>query len=131
MSNTPKVKRIQDSTQSFDKIGLFEVKNGDVVLRGRHGERDHVYPIDKAISRYNETQKMLFAMARHAIRGWDTLGDVVKDLRGKILEAVEQRRKLNRFIPKVALEFEQLHADTKVTGVQVPGMSEPKSDKQA
>ena len=114
-------KRIQDSSQSFDKLGLFEVKNGDIVLRGRREERDHLYPIERAVARYYETQRMLMSMVKHGIRGWDTLSDVLKDLRMKILEACDQRRSLNRDIPKEALDFEKAHGSARKTSVLIDG----------
>lgn len=99
------------SSQAFDGIGLLEAVNGNVVLRGRHGERDHLYPLDKAIRRFNETERMIAAMARTGMRGWDTLMDINKDMRGKILDAVKQRRSLNMDIPQAALDFEQLQSN--------------------
>ena len=107
--------------QSFNKIGLFDVHNGDVVLRGRHGERDHIYPIHAAIKRYEESQQILFVQVRHGIRGWDTFADIVRDMRAKILEAIEQRRSLNLDIPPEAIKFEQLHRDSKKVTVTVDG----------
>lgn len=115
------------SAQSYSKIGWFDVKNGDVVLRGRHGERDHIYPLHAAITRYEESQQMLFAQVRNGIRGWDTFADVIKDMRAKILEAIEQRRHLNLPIPQEALKFEQLHGDTKKVTVTVLDSSNTES----
>lgn len=105
-----------ESTQVFRGIGMFEAVAGDVILRGRHGERDHIYPLHRAISRYNETEGMIHAMARHAVRGWDTLMDINKDLKAFILEAIKQRRALNMEVGNDAVEFERLHSDGPVVG---------------
>ena len=106
---------LHESTQTFSGIGMFEAIAGDVILRGRHGVRDHIYPLHRAIARYGETEGMIHAMAKHAIRGWDTLMDINKDFKGYILEAIKQRRSLNMPIGKEALEFERIHGDNKIT----------------
>lgn len=98
----------RSSSQTFGGIGLLEAVDGNIVLRGRHGERDHLYPLDKAIRRFHETERMISAMARTGMRGWDTLMDINKDMKGKILDAVKQRRSLNMDIPQDALDFEQI-----------------------
>lgn len=98
---------LQDSTQTFGAIGLLEATAGDVVLRGREGERDHLYPLPRAIRRYYQTLHMINALVKHGVRGWDTLMDINNELQQKILEAIKQRRSLNRGIPAEALAFEQ------------------------
>ena len=100
---------LQESTQTFGGIGLLEVVHGNLVLRGRSGVRDHLYPLHQAIKRYGETIQMVLSMAKHAIRGWDTLYDVTKDMKAKILEAIRERRSLNMDIPDVALDFERIN----------------------
>ena len=112
---------LQESTQTFPAIGMFEVSGGDVILRGRNGERDHLYPLHKAYARWKDTEHAIMAMAKHAIRGWDTLMDINRDFKAKIIEAVEQRRKLNRPIPKEVLDFvaEQEHEDPKKATVLI------------
>lgn len=101
---------LQDSTQTFGGIGLLEAVNGDIVLRGRQGQRDVIFPLGKAIEKYNDTQLTVSHYFRYGIRGWDTLADIAKDFRIRILEACEQRRKLSMPIPAVALEFEKREA---------------------
>lgn len=107
VSKPEKYEGFGTSTQYFRHIGFLEVLCGDLVLRGRHGERDHLYPLDKAIARYVDTMRFCMKMARSGIKGWDVLKDICDDFKAKILEAVEQRRKLNRDIPQLALLFEQ------------------------
>lgn len=45
-------KDFASSKQSFDKLARLEVFNGDLILRGRNGERDHVYPLHRASVRF-------------------------------------------------------------------------------
>ena len=108
-STKPEQEKPYSSSQDFSKIGLLEARCGDVILRGRHGERDHVYPIDRAIDMFNKTSRQIYALAKNGIRGWDTLLDINKELKQVILEAVQQRRSINRECPKEALDFEQQH----------------------
>ena len=98
---------ILGSTQTFGGIGILEAVCGDVVLRGRNGQRDHLYPLERALSRYYETKRMVSRMARHGVRGWDTLMDIAEEMQARILEACRQRRELNREIPQAVQEFEQ------------------------
>jgi len=100
---------LHESTQTFGKIGLVEAVNGNVVLRGREGERDHLYPIGKALKRYHETVKMYTSMARHGIRGWDTMVDIANELKAAICEAVGQRKSLNLDTPADVLSFVDMH----------------------
>ena len=98
-------KGLTESTQTFPGIGLLEARCGDVILRGRNGIRDYLYPIDKAIRRYIETKRMVAAMARNAIRGWDTLMDIQKEMLSVIAEAYKQRLSMNIEVPKHISEF--------------------------
>lgn len=98
-----------EHSQNFNKIGFLEAVNGDLVLRGRDGERDHLYPLDKAIRRYDETCNMITAMLRSGLRGWDTLMDIAYDFEAKILEAVRQRRSMNIPTEQAVLEFAAKH----------------------
>lgn len=98
---------LQDSTQTFGGIGILEAVNGDIVLRGRNGQRDVIFPLSKAVEKYHDTQLTVAHYCRYGIRGWDTLADIAKDFRVRILEACEQRRKLHITIPKSVLDFEQ------------------------
>ena len=107
----PEQEKPYSSSQDFSKIGLLEARCGDVILCGRNGERDHVYPIIRAIDMFNKTSKHIYALAKNGIRGWDTLLDINKELKMVILEAIRQRRTVNRECPKEALDFEQLHTN--------------------
>lgn len=84
-----------EQPQSFDKVGLLEVRGGDVVLRARNGERDHLYPLHRAVDRYEALIRTMYALLRNGVRGWDTLKDICEDMRAKILEAIEYRRSHN------------------------------------
>jgi len=96
-----------DSTQTFDAVGLLEAVQGDVVLRGRHGERDHLYPLPRAIAWSRNADDIALRMCRFGIKGWDTMKDIADDLRAKVLEAIRQRRALGRPVPPAAVRYEQ------------------------
>lgn len=93
------------TSESFDRIGLMEAVYGDVVLRGRNGDRDHIIPLTSAVSKYYDTMKAVKGYARNGVRGWDTLMDIAKDLKVRIFEAVEQRKKLGFEIPPNVATF--------------------------
>lgn len=93
--------------QYFHRIGLFEAINGDIVIRGRAGERDHLCPLEKLPKMYEERHELMLAMCRAGQRGWDTVADMLDDYKAKILEAIAQRRSMNIDIPKEALDFEK------------------------
>jgi len=80
------------SKQSFPNVRLFEAINGNLVLRGQNGERDHIYPLAKAC-------KMFFRMfdtySYWMLHGFATQCDEMKpvlyELGRKIQEAVAER----------------------------------------
>ena len=96
-------------SQTFGGIGLFEAINGEVVLRGRKGHRDMIFPLHRAVDKYNWAIDMAQQMVRTGMKGWDTMLDFCDDFAAKICEAVDQRRSLNiESAPKV-LEFYEKH----------------------
>lgn len=104
---------LADARMSFNGIGLLEAIAGDVVLRGRNGQRDVLFPLERAVRRYFEWMDLTMAYARNGVAGWDTMMDIAKDFRAKILEAANQRRKENasgtgvtRPIPEDVLKLE-------------------------
>lgn len=103
----PRKPRVE--SQTFGGIGLFEVVNGDIVLRGRHGHRDHLFPLHRAVEKYEWAMDMAMNMMRTGLKGWDTMIDFSKDLEAKICEAVDQRRSMNLDTCKEALDFYAKH----------------------
>ncbi len=98
---------LHGSTQTFGAIGLLEAVSGEIILRGRNGQRDVIFPLDKAIDKYNDTMQTVWQYARYGIKGWDTLKDIADDFKMRILEAVKQRHKLNYEISDKANDFVQ------------------------
>lgn len=96
---------LHESTQTFGAIGLLEAAAGDVVLRGRQGERDHLYPLELAVKRHDQMVALATKMCRYGVNGWDTLLDITKDMAAKIKEAVDQRASMNRETPADVLEW--------------------------
>ena len=80
------------SKQTFPKVRLLEAINGNLVLRGRKGQRDVLYPIAKAC-------KMFFKMfevytywrSNGFLSQCDELKLVVYELGRKIQEAIAAR----------------------------------------
>lgn len=99
---------------SFCKIGLLEAINGDIVLRGRHGERDHIFPLEKALQKYEDTAQYAARMLMYGMPQWDEMMQINEEFKFRILEALQQRRSLNIETPKDLLEkllmFEQAHS---------------------
>lgn len=106
-------KSLAESTQTFPGIGLLEAREGDVILRGRNGLRDYLYPLEKAIRRYYETKRMVAAMAKNGIRGWDTLMDIQKEMLASILEAFDQRELLGRPCSQTVRAFVEKERDSR------------------
>ena len=93
---------LADAHMSFNGIGCLEAINGDVVLRGRNGQRDVLFPLERAVERYFEWMDLTAAYARNGIKGWDEMMDLAKDFRAKICEAVAQRKHDGREVPEDA-----------------------------
>lgn len=99
---------LHGSTQTFPGIGIMEAVNGNVVLRGRNGMRDHIFKLQDAVTKYEHALQMVHSYARYGVRGWDTLKDLADDLLARIKEAADQRIKLHEEIPQPVKDF--LHA---------------------
>ena len=97
---------LADAHMSFDGIGILEAVSGDVLMRGRNGQRDVLFPLERAVQRYFEWMDLTLAYARNAIAGWDTMMDIAQDFKAKILEAANHPRKEGREIPAVVLKME-------------------------
>jgi hypothetical protein len=106
------------SSSSFGKIGLLEAINGNIILRGRHGERDHLYPLEKALQKYDETAAYAAKMLMYGMPQWDEMMQINEEFKFRILEALNQRRSLNIETPKELLDklliFEQAHSSDPV-----------------
>ena len=96
---------LSNAIMSFDGIGLLEAISGEIILRGRNGQRDVLFPLEKAVRKYFDWMDMVHLYASRGIRGWDTMMDIAQDFKAKICEAVEQRKQMQLDIPKDALQF--------------------------
>ena len=97
---------LADAHMSFNGIGCLEAVAGDVVLRGRNGQRDVLFPLERAVHRYFEWMDLTMAYCKNGIANWDQMLDIAKDFHAKILEAAEQRRKEGREVPADVLKME-------------------------
>lgn len=85
--------------QSFDGIKLIQQINGNLVLRGRNGQRDMIYRLDRA---YKMFYKMAVFYARlRNISPYivSQMKDVLKDFGAKIIQAYNYRKAHNLVIP--------------------------------
>ena len=94
-------------SHEFPGIGLLEMRGGEIILRGRNGQRDVLFPLARAVRKYHDTLATVNAMARRAEPGWDTLMEIAQDFKARIIEAVKYRMDKNEPIPKEAAEFER------------------------
>ena len=97
---------LADAHMSFDGIGILEAVSGDVILRGRNGQRDVLFPLERAVQRYFEWVDLTMAYCRNGIANWDTMMDIAQDFKARILEAADQRRKEGREVPADVLKME-------------------------
>ena len=105
MSKKEMYNSLHESTQTFSGIKCFEVINGNIVLRGRKGIRDHIIPLEKSVDKYYDTIDLVHKYALYGIRGWDTLKDLADELKYRILEAVKQRESLKLPVDEKVLKF--------------------------
>lgn len=96
---------LHNSHQTFPGIGLLEAVQGMIVLRGRKGQRDVLFPVDKAVQKYYDTMQTVAQYAKYGVAGWDTLKDIADDLKVRIKEACEQLTKMNRPVPEEAVKL--------------------------
>ena len=96
---------LADAHMSFDGFKVFEANCGDIILRGRNGQRDVLFPLDRAVQKYIDWMELVYAYARGGVAGWDTMMDIAKEFKARIEEAVGQRKKLNRPVPESALKL--------------------------
>lgn len=97
---------LESAHMSFSGIGCLEAISGDVVLRGRNGQRDVLFPLERAVQRYFEWMDLTMAYARNGINGWQEAYDIAKDFRAKIIEAANQRRHDGRDVPTDVIKLE-------------------------
>lgn len=102
---------LSEAHMSFNGIGYLESISGDVLLRGRNGQRDVLFPLERAAQRYFEWMDLTATYARNGVKGWDEMMDIAKDFKAKICEAVEQRKKLEFPIPPAAAKIAGISKD--------------------
>ena len=93
---------------SFDGIKHLEAISGDIILRGRNGQRDVLFPLEKAVRKYFDWMDMVHLYASRAIAGWPEMMDIAQDFKARICEAVEQRKQMQMDVPKEALQFAEM-----------------------
>ena len=90
---------LDNAHMSFDGIKCLEVAGPDIVLRGRNGQRDVLFPLEKATQKYLDWMDIVYAYARNGIHGWDTMMDLANEFKARICEAVAVRKKLGMEVP--------------------------------
>jgi len=88
-----------------DLIGRLDVSGGDIILRGRNGERDHLYPPGRAMAMHRRLGRLVQRLVMYGVAGWDVFAELADEFGSKIMEAMEQRRKLGRELPEGSDKF--------------------------
>jgi len=99
---------LTNATMSFDGIKYLEALNGNIVLRGRNGQRDVIFTLEKATAKYLSWMDMVYQYAKLGVKGWDTMMDIGKDFKARICEAVYQRKKMGLKVPADAEKLAQV-----------------------
>lgn len=80
------------SKQTFPNVRFLEAFNGDVILRGRDGQRDRAYPLHKAAQRFWRMYDMMNYWAKQGFQSQTQEGiQVLENLGAKIQQAIVQR----------------------------------------
>ena len=115
---------LTNAHMSFDGIKCLEAVNGNIVIRGRNGMRDHIVPLEKAITRYFNWMDLVTNYCKLAVSGWETAFDIAVDFKAKICEAIEQRMQDGEKIPEDALELYERATAAKKPTIIIPGTNE-------
>lgn len=88
------------SHQSFDEIKFIEAVDGVVILRGKEGRPDHMYPLSLISQRFWRW----FGIYKNWMKDGfttqcDELGQVLEMIGARIQEAIVQRTKGNTLFP--------------------------------
>ena len=102
---------LSNAHMTFDGIARLQSLNGDIVMRGAHGQRDILFPLEKAVNKYNEWMAMTYAYAKQGIAGWTEMMDIAKELKARIAEAASQRQKTGDKIPDDVRVFLDMPAE--------------------
>lgn len=121
-----KFSSLDKSKQTFDGIRLVEAVNGNLVLRGRNGMRDMIYPLDKAwpmFFRMCEFYKKLYTLGTNVA---DEMRDVLYNFGRSMQQAIDQRKKFEEKLPgfinnvtkqELAKQLDMLRTRLKITKV--------------
>lgn len=96
---------LANAHMSFDGIARLQAVSGDIVMRGRNGQRDILFPLEKATAKYNDWMAMTYSYAKQGIAGWTEMMDIAKEFKARIEEAISQRKKMGRKAPADALKL--------------------------
>lgn len=99
---TKKAKIYTDPTkanQSFDGIKLIQQINGNLVLRGRNGQRDMIYRLDRAYKMFYRMAMFYAKLRKVSPYIVDQMKQVLKDFGAKIIQAYNYRKSHNMIIP--------------------------------
>ena len=119
--DVPKYEGLQGSTQTFHALGHFEAIDGLVFLRvpdeikkiNPRKYRDQIFKVPEAIDKYINMGMVRLRLKEFGAKGYDELGDALDEFGAKIVEAIEQHRKINVHITDKMLMFKQKYLDYK------------------
>ena len=112
-----------DSKQTFNQVGMFQAIDGFVILRGRRGRRDQIYPPEQAFKRLTSFFKIYLDWTKNGFSNQcQELRLVLQEFLCKFQESMAQRIATNEvpqwFTPVVSAYLvkmiQRLKADNKM-----------------
>lgn len=85
--------------QSFHGIRYIQAIGGEVVLRGRDGQRDMIYPLHRAVKQFFHMGLFYERLRKVSPMLVSQFKDVIQDFGAKILQAVKIREATNEPLP--------------------------------
>ena len=99
MTKASKYDSLGNAKQSFNGIKFIQALNGQVVIRGRQGQRDMLYPLHRAVKMFFRMGLFYQKLKKNAPAIVYQFKAVLKDFGAKILQAVKQRAAMNQPLP--------------------------------
>lgn len=115
-----------ESKQTFNEVGMFQAIDGFVVLRGRRGRRDQIYPPEQAFKRLTNFFKIYLDWSRNGFdKQCQQLRLVLQQFLAKFQQSMVQRMSTGEvpkwFTPKISAGLvkmiKRLKEDNKTAGL--------------
>lgn len=97
----PQYENFSSSKQRFDEVGMFVAEAGFVMLKGRNGRPDMIYPLEKAMKRIFSMARIYFEWMHNGfVSQCEQLREVLLEFACKFQQAMAQRIGLGMTVPK-------------------------------